>query len=273
MFEHNGRLALHDIQASRDTREIALQRVGVKDVAVPLRVKTRNGSFQAVRASCTLAVGLPQEFKGTHMSRFVEILVEWQRRNLSGACVEDLVRDVRARLAAPAASAAIRFKYFVDKAAPVSGAVAPSDLDCSFEGEIAPDGTYRFTLGVAVPVTTLCPCSKAIAAYGAHNQRSVITARVRTAPGTCLWIEDLAEELESEASCEIYPLLKREDEKYVTERAYENAKFVEDVLRDCILRLRARPGIEGFSLDVESLESIHNHNAWATHQEWSGGLQ
>ncbi|MBM3266525.1 MAG: GTP cyclohydrolase I FolE2 [Candidatus Sericytochromatia bacterium] len=264
------RIGLHDIQASADTREIALQRVGVKDIAVPLRVQTRGGGFQAVQATCALTVGLPKEFKGTHMSRFVEILAEWQRRNMSGACVEDLVREIRDRLDAPAAGALIRFRYFVDKAAPATGAVAPTDLDCSFEGDIALDGTYRFTLGVAVPVTTLCPCSKAISRYGAHNQRSLITARVRCRTGTCTWIEDLAAALEARASCPVYPLLKREDEKVVTEQAYENPKFVEDVLRDCILYLRSLSGIEWFSLEVENFESIHNHNAWATHEEWVG---
>ncbi len=264
------KLALHDIQSSPDTREIALQRVGIKDFAVPLQLQTKAGAQQTVQASCTLTVGLPSEFKGTHMSRFVEILADWQKRNMSGACVEDLVRDVRDRLAAPAAAVVIRFKYFVDKAAPATGITAPTDLDCSFEGDIALDGTYRFTLGVAVPVTTLCPCSKAISRYGAHNQRSLITAKVRSTAGTCTWIEDLAEALEARASCPIYPLLKREDEKVVTERAYENPKFVEDVLRDCILYLRTLPGIEWFSVDVENFESIHNHNAWATHEEWVG---
>ena len=147
--------------------------------------------------------------------------------------------------------------------------MAPTDIECVFEGETSLDGVYRFTLGVAVPVTTLCPCSKAISRYGAHNQRSLITARVRYRSG-CVWIEDLARALEDCGSCPIYPLLKREDEKVVTERAFENPKFVEDVLRDCILFLREMPGIEWFALEVENFESIHNHNAWATHEEWVG---
>lgn len=258
---------LTDIQASPDSRGIALQKVGIKDIAVPMRVLTKAGGYQTVHASCSLTVGLPSEFKGTHMSRFVEILADWQRRNLSGAGIEDLVAEVRDRLSAPAAAASIRFKYFVDKAAPASGLSAPIDLDCAFEGEIGLDGAYHFTLGVALPVTTLCPCSKAISRYGAHNQRSLITARVRYRSG-CVWIEDLAKALEECGSCPVYPLLKREDEKVVTERAYENPKFVEDVLRDCILYLRSLPGIEWFSVEVENFESIHNHNAWAAHEEW-----
>lgn len=264
------KLQLTDIQNAPDSRGVALQRVGIKDIAVPLRVLNRAGGFQSVRAVCALTVGLPSEFKGTHMSRFVEILADWQKRNLSGACVEDLVREIRDRLDAPAAAATIRFKYFVDKVAPASGLTAPTDLDCTFEGEIGLDGVYHFTLGVAVPVTTLCPCSKAISRYGAHNQRSLVTARVRYRSG-CIWIEDLAKALEACGSCPVYPLLKREDEKVVTEQAYENPKFVEDVLRDGILHLRSLPGIEWFSLEVENFESIHNHNAWATHEEWVEG--
>jgi GTP cyclohydrolase I len=259
--------ALHDIQGSPDTRGVALQRVGIKDITMPMRVQTQSGGYQTVHATCELAVGLPKEFKGTHMSRFVEILAEWQKRNLSGSCVADLVGDIRSRLFAPAASAAIRFKYFIDKAAPASGLVAATDLDCSFDGEVGLDGVYHFTLGVAVPMTTLCPCSKAISKYGAHNQRSLVTAKVRYRTG-CIWIEDLAKALEACGSCPIYPLLKREDEKVVTERAYENPKFVEDVLRDAILYLRGLPGIEWYSLECTNFESIHNHNAFAAHEEW-----
>ncbi|MBM3274774.1 MAG: GTP cyclohydrolase I FolE2 [Candidatus Sericytochromatia bacterium] len=258
---------MHDIQDSPDTRCVALQRVGIKDISVPMRVQTRSGSFQTVHATCELTVGLPKEFKGTHMSRFVEILAHWQKRNLSGSCVEDLVDDVCTRLGASTAAAAIRFKYFVEKAAPASGLVAATDLDCSFEGEVGLDGIYHFTLGLAVPMTTLCPCSKAISRYGAHNQRSLVVAKVRYRTG-CIWIEDLASALEDCGSCPIYPLLKREDEKVVTERAFDNPKFVEDVLRDAILYLRSLPGIEWFSLECTNFESIHNHNAFAAHEEW-----
>lgn len=261
---------LTDIQSLPDSRGVALQRVGIKEIAVPLRVLTRDGGHQSVHATVALDVGLPSEYKGTHMSRFVEVLVDWQQRNLSGAGLEELVREVCRRLDARTAHASIRFKYFVDKQAPVSGLVAPTDLDCTFEGEIGTDGVYRFTLGVTIPVTTLCPCSKAISKYGAHNQRSHIAARLRYRTG-CVWIEDLAEALEQFGSCPIYPLLKREDEKHITEQAFENPRFVEDVLRDCILYLRDLGGVEWFSLDCENFESIHNHNAFASHEEQMGG--
>ncbi|MBU6428390.1 MAG: GTP cyclohydrolase I FolE2 [Cyanobacteria bacterium REEB65] len=260
---------MQDIQNLPDTRGVALQKVGIKDFAIPLRVLTRNGGEQMVQAACTLSVGLPARFKGTHMSRFVEVLCRWRERNLSGAGLEDLLREVCQRLEAATAQATIRFKYFVDKAAPASGLVAPADLDCSFEGEITAASSFHFTLGVTVPATTLCPCSKEISRYGAHNQRSLITARVRYRSGS-IWLEDLAQALEERASCPIYPLLKREDEKVVTERAYENPRFVEDVLREGILYLRGLPNVEWFALDCENLESIHNHNAWATHEEWLG---
>ncbi len=261
------KVVLEDIQSHPDARGVALQRVGIRDIAIPLRVANKAGGHQIVHATCSLSVGLPEHFKGTHMSRFVELLTEWRSRNLSGAGLEDLLRDACKRLDASTAQAAIAFKYFVDKRAPVSGRVAPTDLDCSFAGEVAADGSFVFTLGVQVPVTTLCPCSKEISRYGAHNQRSLIKARIRYRTGS-IWIEDLAAALEEQASCPVYPLLKREDEKAVTERAYDNPRFVEDVLRDCILFVRQLPGIEWFAIECENFESIHNHNAWATHEEW-----
>lgn len=262
-----GTSVLRDIQGLPDLRGIALQRVGIKEIAIPLRVATKDGGHQQVHAVCSLSVGLPARYKGTHMSRFVEVLCDWRERNLTGAGLEDLLREVCRRLDAPTAQATIAFKYFVNKRAPATGHIAPTDLDCTFGGEIGSDGVFHFTLGVAVPATTLCPCSKEISSYGAHNQRSLIRARVRYRSES-LWIEDLAQRLEECASCPLYPLLKREDEKVVTERAYDNPRFVEDVLRDAILFLRGLPGLEWFEVDCENFESIHNHNAWATHEEW-----
>ena len=246
-----------------------MQRVGIKEIALPLRVETKDGGHQTVHAVCAVSVGLPARFKGTHMSRFVEILCDWRERNLSGAGLEDLLREVCAKLDASTAQATIAFPYFIDKRAPATGRVAPTDIACTFGGEIGSDGVFHFTLGVAVPATTLCPCSKEISRYGAHNQRSLVRARIRYRTG-CVWIEDLVRGLEECASCAIYPLLKRADEKVVTERAYENPRFVEDVLRDAILLLRELPGIEWFEVDCENFESIHNHNAWAIHEEWVG---
>ena len=164
------------------------------------------------------------------------------------------------------------FKYFIDKKAPVSGRKSVLDLNCFFLGEKQRGEAMRFTLGVEVPFTSLCPCSKEISRYGAHNQRGLMRVAVRFSEGEeCIYIEDLARRMEQQASCPIFPLLKREDEKYVTETAYENPKFVEDILRDLVLMLRGLNGIEWFSIECENFESIHNHSAFASHEEFVEG--
>ena len=173
------------------------------------------------------------------------------------------------RLSAASANIEIRFKYFIEKSAPVSGKVSFLDLDCCFYGSKEEKKGFVFELGVDVPSTSLCPCSKAISLYGAHNQRGIMRARLRFREGfECIYIEDLASLMEKQASCPLYPLLKREDEKYVTEHAYENPKFVEDMLRDLVIAFRELPGLEWFSVSCENYESIHNHNAYASYEEW-----
>lgn len=259
---------MKDVQNQSDDRGIAIQQVGVNEVHLPILIKTKEGGFQQVLANICFTVSLPKEYKGTHMSRFLEILAPWSRKPLAETEMETMLAEAMEHLEAESACLKIEFKYFIDKRAPVSGRLSCLDLDCFFWGEMRMGEPMQFKLGVAVPFTSLCPCSREISVHGAHNQRSVCRCEVQFHPGTeCIYIEDLAILVEEEASCPIYPLLKREDEKYVTERAYENPKFVEDILRDVVLALRRLPGIAWFSLVCENFESIHNHNAYASHEE------
>ena len=259
---------MQDVQNRSDSRGIAIQQVGVNQVRLPFLIKTKSGGFQQVLAEIRFTVSLPQEFKGTHMSRFLEILLPWSEQPLAEPEMQNMLQEALDRLEAHSASLRLDFKYFVDKEAPVSKRRSVLDLECFFEGRLERGKPLDFRLGVEVPFTSLCPCSKEISAYGAHNQRSVSRIIVRFHDGfECIWIEDLAELVEKQASSPIYPLLKREDEQYVTEHAYENPKFVEDILRDTVLALRKLPGIAWFSVACENFESIHHHNAFASHEE------
>lgn len=254
-----------DVQAQADTRGINIQNVGVKDVHLPLLIKTKQGGFQHVMANISLSARLPMHFKGTHMSRFMEALLPWGSKPISNNELRALLSETCQRLEADAAEVSIHFKYFMEKKAPVSGRGSLMDYDCSFNAKRV-GNRHVFTLGIDVPVSSCCPCSKEISDYGAHNQRTMIKAKVRFTGGF-LWIEDLVELLESRGSCQLYPLLKREDEKFVTESAYDNPKFVEDILRDTVLALRADPLVVWFDVECESIESIHNHSAFAKHTE------
>ena len=258
---------MKDVQNASDERGIAIQKVGVSDVHLPFLIKTKDGSFQSVLATIKLTVELPKEFKGTHMSRFIEILSEWSQKPVSSREMESILTDTINRLTAKRAHLEISFKYFIEKAAPVSGRKSMLDYDCVFSASLTRGDHLDFVLGLAVPFTSLCPCSKEISAYGAHNQRGLMTVKVKHTHGKFIWIEDLATLMEAQASCQVYPLLKREDEKYVTENAYENPKFVEDVLRDLVLSLRTLDSIEYFEVECENYESIHNHSAYAGHIE------
>jgi GTP cyclohydrolase I len=256
-----------DVQNLADTRGIAIQKVGVSEVHLPFLIRTKAGGFQSVLAKIKLTVSLPEEFKGTHMSRFIEILSEWSQQPISSREMENILHDTLVRLHAHSAELNIHFKYFVEKTAPVSGLASLLDYECSFCGQLEQSGIMNFTMGLTVPFTSLCPCSKEISCYGAHNQRGIMNAQIRQKRGSFTWIEDLATLMEQQGSCPVYPLLKREDEKFVTEKAYENPKFVEDVLRDLVLALRALPDIEWFNVECENYESIHNHSAYAAHVE------
>jgi len=258
-----------DVQSRADARGIAIQRVGVKEVKLPFLIKKQAGGYQQVLARITFTVALPMEFKGTHMSRFLEILLPWREKPLAEEEMEAMLTEALERLHAEEAEVSLAFTYFIEKTAPVSGRVSLLDVAASFTGRKRRGAPMRFELGLSMPFTSLCPCSKEISAYGAHNQRSVARVRLRYAEGVpCVYIEELAALLERQGSAPIYPLLKRADEKYVTEAAYENPKFVEDILRDTVLAMRALPGLAYFSLACENEESIHSHNAFAAHEEF-----
>lgn len=259
---------MEDIQSSIDTRGIAIQRVGINDVMLPFSIRTIDGAFQEVQARVRFTVTLPKEYKGTHMSRFIEILNKCGQRPLAEREMESIIDEAMERLGAESAELLIKFTYFVKKSAPVSGKQSFMDIPSCFYGTKGRGKPFVFELGVEVPYTSLCPCSKAISRYGAHNQRGVMRSRVRFASGyECIYIEDLVARMEEQASSPVYPLLKREDEKYVTEYAYEHPKFVEDVLRDLVIMLRRVEGLDWFSVSCENFESIHNHNAYASHEE------
>jgi GTP cyclohydrolase I len=252
-------LPIPDIQSTRDTRQIDIDRVGIKGIRHPVKVSDRSGDVQHTVANFNMYVHLPRDFKGTHMSRFVEILNRNEREisvESFGAMLEEMVD----RLEAKAGHIEMHFPYFINKAAPISGVTSLMDYDISFIGEIQ-NGQKVFTVKVLVPVTSLCPCSKQISDYGAHNQRSHVTITARI--NAFIWVEEIIRICEESASCELYGLLKRPDEKYVTERAYDNPKFVEDMVRDIAHRLNQEPRIDAYVVESENFESIHNHSAYA----------
>ncbi len=249
---------VEDVQGHADTRRIPIDRVGIKDIRHPVRVKDRSGGEQHTIATFNMYVSLPHNFKGTHMSRFVEIL--HHEREISVDSFRTMLSEMTQRLDAQSGHIDMSFPYFVMKRAPISGVESLMDYQASLIGEIV-DGKANMCVKVVVPVTSLCPCSKQISDYGAHNQRSHITIRARLAEH--MWIEELIDIAESEASCELYGILKRPDEKYVTERAYDNPKFVEDLVRDVAVRLNNEPRIQAYVAESENFESIHNHSAYA----------
>ena len=257
---------MKDVQNTQDTRNVDIQKVGIKNVELPLIIQRKNASDKVVYATARVCVSLPRNYKGTHMSRFVEVLNEWRTKNLLGVDIKGCLEKIIKKLHAQSGELEFNFKYFVDKKAPVTKLAAPMCYDCSFEGTMDGDD-YKFILGVKVPVTTLCPCSKEISEYGAHNQRAIVSVKITYPEDEHIWLEDLVKSIENCASCELYPLLKREDEKFVTEKAYNNPKFVEDVLRDVVLMLRNNDIVDSFEVECESLESIHNHSAWAYQKE------
>ena len=261
----------NDVQAQPDTRGIPIDQVGICDLRYPIVVLEPDGRRQETIARLGMSVSLPHHFKGTHMSRFVEVLNE-HRGEITMRTMPRLLRDLKERLEAVKAKIEVEFPYFVEKTAPVSGARGLMDYTCRFIGEADGD-TDDFVLGVEIPVASLCPCSKAISDYGAHSQRGAVTIRVRSSLGSdgkpqLIWIEELIDLAERSASAPVYPILKRSDERHVTMQAYDNPRFVEDILRNAALALMADTRIAWFSLHVENHESIHNHNAFAT-IEWS----
>lgn len=259
---------MKDVQKFKDDRNVDIQKVGIKNFDLPLLIQQKDGSApQSVCAKARVNVSLPRDYKGTHMSRFVEVLTEMQTRNLAAFDIKVCLEKIVKKLEAQSGDLELRFKYFINKKSPVTHNVAAMSYDCSFEGRID-NGEFKFVLGTTVPVTTLCPCSKEISDNGAHNQRALISVKVSyDEEAQSIWLEDLIEMIEGCASCEVYPLLKREDEKFVTEKAWNNPKFVEDVLRDVVVCLRTSPNVKEFEVDCEAFESIHNHSAWAYQKE------
>ena len=250
---------LSDQQSQRDYRNIRIDKVGVKGLRYPIEVRDKTHTVQDTIAMCSLTVDLPKDFKGTHMSRFVEVM-NAHGRLVHVENIPVMLKELQRKLHAEAAHIEMEFPYFMEKTAPATGAKGLVDYIAKFDAA-AHGNDSSFILTVVVPVTTLCPCSKAISAYGAHNQRGYVTVAIRFI--NTVWIEDLIAMVEASASSEIYSLLKRPDEKAVTERAYDNPVFVEDLVRNIAVRLNEHPDITWYKVEAENLESIHNHSAYA----------
>ena len=239
---------MKDVQNQSDNRGVDIQKVGIKGIELPLVIQRKDKEDIVIYSNATAGVSLPAHYKGTHMSRFVEVLNEWRSKHTLGVDIKGCVEAIVKRLEAKSGYLKFDFKYFIDKKAPVTEISAPMCYDCSFEGILdnygEEDEEYRFFLCVKVPVTTLCPCSKEISDFGAHNQRAIVSVKITYPEDEHIWLEDL-----------------------VREHAYENPKFVEDVLRDVVLMLRKNEIIDSFEVECESIESIHNHSAWAYQAE------
>jgi len=257
--------AIADVQNDADSRKLAIDQVGVKAIRHPVRIKERPSArrgaptVQHTIALFNMYVGLPHQFKGTHMSRFVEILSA-QERELTVESFQAMLKEMVGRLEAEEGRIEMSFPYFIEKKAPVSGVKSLMDYEVTFIGEIK-QKKQSFAMKVLVPVTSLCPCSKKISEYGAHNQRSHVTVTAHT--NDFVWIEEIVDLVEKQASSELYGLLKRPDEKFVTERAYDNPKFVEDMVRDVAAILNLDERIISYVVESENFESIHNHSAYA----------
>jgi GTP cyclohydrolase I len=250
-----------DVQGGPDSRNIAINKVGVKDIRYPISLYCpATGGVQHTVARINMYVGLPHHQKGTHMSRFLEVLNE-HHECIRSDQVMDVCHDIQHQLNAEQAHLELSFPYFIDKGAPVTGNVGKLDVEVTFEA--TSNAVDDFVMGVKVPATSLCPCSKEISAYGAHNQRCMMEVRARFAEGQTMWIEQLVELVEQGASTQVFAVLKRPDEKWVTEAAYDNPKFVEDIVRDLARTLENDPRITWYEVNSENFESIHNHNAYA----------
>lgn len=257
------RRSMQDVQSEVDDRDIPLQKVGVKGVEYPVQVLDKAKGTQSTFVKADLFVNLPHNFKGTHMSRFIEILHSC-REDFSMKQFLAMLEDVRNRLDAEKAFGTATFKFFIEKTAPVSNMKGMMGYECTYEGTVDSQGSKEFFVSIAVPVTTVCPCSKAISDYGAHNQRGLVRVKIQST--AFFWIEDVITAVEASASSGVYSVLKREDEKFVTEQAYNNPRFVEDLVREVYMALRNVPCerlFKWFSIEAENFESIHNHSAYA----------
>ncbi|HYA43246.1 MAG TPA: GTP cyclohydrolase FolE2 [Syntrophobacteraceae bacterium] len=249
-----------DIQSQADYRNINIDKVGVKDIRYPVTVMNKNNGVQHTVASINMYVNVPHDFKGTHMSRFIEILNQFHGR-LDIREFSSVLEALQEHLQAESAHMEISFPYFIRKLSPITESAGLMEYRCRISGSLDRKNGYDLVVEVNVPITTVCPCSKEISDHGAHNQRGMVRIAVRFK--RFIWIEDLIELVEKAASCDVYSVLKRPDEKYVTEYAYENPKFVEDVVRDIAFGLKQDQNVRWFLVDVENFESIHNHSAYA----------
>ena len=251
---------MNDIQNQKDHRKIEINKVGVKNIRYPITVLDKAKDVQHTVASVNMYVDLPHQFKGTHMSRFIEILNKF-KGEISIQSFSSILFEMKLKLKAKSAHLEVEFPYFIEKEAPVSRSKSLMEYICRFCGSSDQKGKDDFYVGIVVPITTVCPCSKEISQYGAHNQRSIVTVRLRFRK--FIWIEDIIQLIEDCASCDLYSILKRPDEKYVTEKAYKNPMFVEDVVREIAKRLKRDLNITWFAVESENFESIHNHSAYA----------
>lgn len=268
MLDIGAVVSLPDVANQEDQRQVAIPRVGVRGVQLPVRVADRSGNIVHTVASVDFAVSLQHDKRGTHMSRLMQILDEAAQLPLNLEALQRMLDKARDRLDADRAEVTVRFKYFLRKEAPITGALGWLDADVEWSVTLE-NGTCTRLVRLTVPVKSLCPCSKQIARYGAHNQRAYVRVELELLPTVQHFdIEGFCRLLEEQGSSPLYPVLKRPDEKFVTESAYDNAKFVEDVLRDTVIALRQQPGIRRFKAECESVESIHNHNAFAATEEW-----
>ncbi len=249
-----------DVQNQQDDRDVPLEKVGVKGLEYPIQVLDKVNRIQHTTGRVDLFADLPHHFKGTHMSRFIEIFHRY-RADLSMPKFLEMLREIRTDLEAESAFGRMVFPYFIEKKAPVTGFPGMMSYECAYQGSVNGKGNH-FTVSVAVPVTTVCPCSKLISDRGAHNQRGIVKVEVELGP--FFWIEDLIETVEASASSPVYSLLKREDEKYITEKAYDNPKFVEDLVRDVYIEIKTQGRFPRFKVEAENFESIHNHSAFAS---------
>lgn len=253
---------MKDIQSLSDSRNIPIQKAGVKSVRLPFLILEKSGDYQQVCAEVALCADLPANLKGTHMSRFMEILNEWSKKKMSSFEIKTILQETVSSLNAQSAEMNMSFLYFIEKAAPVTSIKGYVDYNCAFRGIY--DGDFKFFMSMEIPITTLCPCSKEISSYGAHNQRAVVKINLSYEREEHVWLEDLALDIGKLGSAELFSVLKRPDEKQITESAYENPKFVEDVVRDVVLYVEQLEGITFYEVECESLESIHKHNAFAS---------
>ena len=261
---------LPDVQLNTDTRGVELHSVGVRKVLIPLKYKTNTGEALLVPTECSLAVSLSKELKGTHMSRFMTLLNQFSTKEIVDFSPQDFLTEIRKTLQTDDSALCFKLGFAITKPAPVTGLESKMIYDLKIKGLQNQDGTRSTIFDILIPTANLCPCSKAISEYGAHNQRLILKVSVSVdleGKYPAYWIENLILALEEAGSCPVYPVLKREDEKYVTERQYDNPKFVEDVVRDAVLIAKQYPNVIGFKVSAEAQESIHAHNAWAQYSE------